>query len=148
MRHIHVLKVFELGSGCSSAQILTFLPKLAFHSTFVPINVTAQMSSKYTKVQIQPKQINSRRYPRAAFSSATKWLQAVAGREPTMQVKWQENFEELRSPGEPFTASLPLARHETWPSEVLAPRKTQITGRLWGTPAEATSMPLTFATHR
>lgn len=96
MRHIHVLKVskyvFQLGSGCSSEQILTFLPKLAFHSTFVPINVTVQMGNKYTKVQIQPKQINSSRYPQAMFCSATKWLQAVTGREPAVQVKWQEKF--------------------------------------------------------
>ena len=96
MRHIHVLKVskyvFELRSGCSSEQILTFLPKLAFHSTFVPINVTAQMGNKYTKVQIQTKQINSSRYPQATFCSATTWLQPVTGREPTVRVKWPENF--------------------------------------------------------
>lgn len=85
MRHIHVLRVskyvFESGSGCFSVQILTFLLELAFLSTFVLINVTAQMGNKYTKVQIQPKQINSSWYPQATFCSATRWLQAVAGRE-------------------------------------------------------------------
>lgn len=83
MRHIHVLRVskyvFESGSGCFSEQILTFLLELAFLSTFVPINVTAQMVNKYTKVQIQPRQINSSRYPQATFCFATRWLQAVTG---------------------------------------------------------------------
>lgn len=69
MRHINVLSkyIFELGSGCSSEQILTLLPELAFLSTFVPINVPAQMVNKYTKVQIQPKQINLSRYPQVTF---------------------------------------------------------------------------------
>lgn len=62
MRHIHVLKVskcvFELGSGCSSEQILTFSPKSAFHSISVAINITVQTGNEYTKVKLSPKPIN------------------------------------------------------------------------------------------
>lgn len=132
MRHIHVLRVskyvFESGSGCFSEQILTFLLELAFLSTFVPINVTAQMVNKYTKVQIQPKQINSSRYPQATFCSATRWLQAVTGREHSVQVNGKKilNAEELGAQG---SSSQPLHHWQDKRldlSRVQAHRKTQI----------------------
>lgn len=133
MRHIHALRVskyvFELGSGCSSEQILTFLPDLAFRSTFVPINVTAQLVNKYTKVQIELKQINSSRYPQATFYSATRWLQAAGGN--TVQVNGKKilNAEELEALG---SSSQPLHHWQDkrlHVSRVQAHRKAQIKWR-------------------
>lgn len=56
--YLKSVSVFELGSGCSSEQILTFSPKSAFRSTSVAINITVQTGNENTKVKTSPKPIN------------------------------------------------------------------------------------------